>query len=185
MLDKEFMFENEEWKTIEEFPHYQVSSYGRVKHRDRNYIRKITINERGFPVVLLSSQTSSTRYLRQVNKLVANAFLPTTWLNGSVAVWHKDGDLSNCYWENLMWDRRDRVLEWNEMHRSGRAQYKTPPVKNNRTGEIYKDAYDCAMQEGQLESSVIWKIEQNGNGIYDDSSRYRYIPEADLDNPIR
>jgi len=84
-----------------------------------------------------------------------------------------------------MWERRDRVLEWNEMHRTGRPKYETPHVKNNRTGEIYRDAYDCAMQEGELESVIMKKIELNPNGIYDETARYRYVPEADLDNPIR
>lgn len=179
------MFENETWKVIEEFPHYQISSYGRVRHTSRMEARKITINERGFPVVLLSSRTSPTRYLRQINKLVATAYLPPPLYDDTTTVWHKDGDLSNCYYENLMWERRDRVLEWNDMHRNGHPKYDTPPVRNNRTGEIYKDAYDCAMQEGELESTIVIKIEHNRNGIYDDNARYRYVPEADLENAIR
>jgi len=179
------MFDDETWRRITEFPHYEISSYGRVRHVSRAEPRKIGINERGFPVVLLSSKTTATRYLRQINKLVANAFLPPPLYDDANTVWHKDGDLSNCYYKNLMWERRDRVLEWNEMHRSGRPQYQTPPVKNNRTGEIYRDAYDCAMQEGRLESAIMKKIEHNPNGIYDETSRYRYIPDSDLDNPIR
>lgn len=98
----------------------------------------------------------------------------------ATAIWHKDGDLSNCHYSNLMWERRDRVLEWNEMHRRGGPQYDTPPVRNNRTGEIYKDAYDCAIQEGVLESSIVWRIEKQSNSMYDESSRYRYVPEAEL-----
>jgi len=175
----------EEWRAIEEFPHYEISSYGRVKHRDRNYIRKITINERGFPVVLLSSATSPTRYLRQINKLVALAFLPRAVWDDAQAIWHKDGDLSNCHVSNLMWDRRDRVLEWNEMHRSGKPHYNTPPVKNNRTGEIYKDAYDCAMQEGTLESSIVWRIERQASSMFDEAARYRYVPDAEIERHLR
>jgi len=179
------MFENEEWRTIDEFPHYQVSSYGRVRHTGRIEPRKISVNERGFPIILLSSRTSPTRYLRQINTLVAKAFLPQSRYADMNTVWHKDGDLENCHYENLMWERRDRVIEWNEMHRIGRPKYATPPVKNNRTGEIYKDAYDCAMQEGELESTIVKKIEVYIGSDYARTARYRYIPEADLDNPIR
>lgn len=177
--------EEEEWAVIEELPHYNISSYGRVRHMARFEPRIITINERGFPVVLLSSRTSPTRYLRQVNKLVAKAFLPPPLYEDLTTIWHKDGDLSNCYYKNLMWERRDRVLEWNEMHRIGRPKYDTPHVRNNRTGEIYRDAYDCAMQEGVIESEIVKKIELNRDGIYDNLARYRYVPESDLDNPIR
>jgi len=179
------MYESEEWKTIQEFPHYQISSYGRVKHVHRDYIRKNTINERGFPVVLLSSATSPTRYLRQVNKLVALAFLPSPLYADSTAIWHKDGDLSNCYVKNLMWERRDRVLEWNEMHRRGTPLFDTPAVKNNRTGEIYKDAYDCAIHEGMLESSIVWRIEKQASSLYDESARYRYVPDLEIERHLR
>lgn len=179
------MIDDEEWKNISEFPHYLISSYGRVKHRDRTYVRKVTINERGFPVVLLSSATSATRYLRQVNKLVALAFLPKPVWEDATAIWHKDGDLSNCHYSNLMWERRDRVLEWNEMHRKGEPQFDTPAVKNNRTGEIYKDAYDCAIHEGVLESTILWQIEQRSDSIYDESARYRYVPDSEIDRHLR
>jgi hypothetical protein len=179
------MLNDEEWKPIEEFPHYEISSYGRVKHRDRNYVRKITINERGFPVVLLSSATSSTRYLRQINKLVALTFLPRPVWDDAIAVWHKDGDLSNCYVDNLMWERRDRVLEWNNMHRRGEPQFDTQAVKNNRTGEIYKDAYDCAIHEGLLESTIVWRIERQSSSMYDEAARYRYVPDSEIEHNVR
>jgi hypothetical protein len=147
--------------------------------------RKVTINERGFPVVLLSSRTSPTRYLRQINVLVAEAYLPPPLWEDCTSVWHKDGDLANCRADNLRWERRDRVLEWNDMHRRGEPQYTTPPVKNNRTGEIYKDAYDCAMQEGVLESHIVWRIEKQSGSLFDESARYRYVPDYEIDNHVR
>lgn len=179
------MFENEEWRPIVEFPHYLISNYGRVKHADRTNARKVTINERGFVVILLSSATSPTRYLRQVNQLVARAFLPKPLYADCTAIWHRDGDLTNCRADNLMWERRDRVIEWNEMHRSGRAQYDTPSVKNNRTGEIYQDAYECAMQEGVLESVIIWRIEKQSESLYDERARYRYVTKEEIERYSR
>lgn len=179
------MFQDEEWKQIKDFPNYYVSSYGRVKHKDRINARKITINKKGFPVILLSDSDSPTRYLRQVNKLVAQAFLPKPLYDDATAIWHKDGDLTNCHYKNLMWDRRDRVLEWNEMHRTGRPKYKTPPVKNNRTGEIYKDAYDCAINEGELESVILFKIERQASSMYNESERYRYVPDAEIERSLQ
>jgi hypothetical protein len=177
------MMSEEEWRRIVEFPHYFVSSHGRVRHEDRNVPRKITTNERGFPVILLSSATSPTRYLRQVNTLVAKAFLRPPFDEQRTAVWHKDGDLSNCDVENLMWERRDRVLEWNEMHRAG-PKFNTPAVKNNRTGEIYKDAFDCAVHENELESVIVWKIEKQSSSMYDENARYRYVPEAEIERGL-
>lgn len=179
------MYEDEEWKTIQDFPHYQVSSYGRIKHKGRAAVRTVKTNERGFPVVLLSSASSPTRYLRQINKLVAKEFLPKPAYADSTSVWHKDGDLTNCHYGNLMWERRDRVLEWNQMHRIGVPQFETPPVKNNRTGEIYKDAYDCAIQEGILESDIVWRVEKQASSMYDDNARYRYVTDAEIQRHLR
>jgi hypothetical protein len=169
------MLENEEWREIEEFPHYRISNYGRVKHVSRDRARKVTINERGFPVILLSSATSPTRYLRQINVLVANAFLRPPTLDEDNSVWHIDGDLTNCRPENLRWDMRSRVLEWNEMHRRGGPRLNTPRVRNNRTGEVYEDAYECAIAEGKLESDIAWRVEKQARSMEDDSARYRYL----------
>lgn len=179
------MFENEEWRECVEFPHYFISSHGRVKHHNRTDARKITVNERGFPVILLSSATSPSRYLRQINVLVAQAFLPPPLYDDCTTIWHKDGNLKNCHYTNLMWERRDRVLEWNEMHRRGTPEIDTPAVKNNRTGEIYKDAYDCAIHEGKLESEIVWRIERQSASLYDEKSRYRYVTDEEISRNVR
>jgi hypothetical protein len=172
------VFENEEWREIEEFPHYSISNYGRVKHENRIEARKITINDRGFPIVTLFCKDSKTRYLRQINKLVAQAFLPPPIYSDETAVWHIDGDLSNCRVENLKWDTRSRVLEWNEMHRTLSPKLKTPKVKNNRTGKVYDNAFMCAIDEGALETTIVWKEERQARNVEDDNARYRYIFES-------
>lgn len=175
------MFQNEIWHEIDEFPHYHVSNYGRIKHVNRDEARKITVNERGFPVVLLSSKTSPSRYLRQVNMLVAKAFLPPPQFKDETAIWHIDGDLTNCRAENLRWEMRSRVLEWNEMHRTGTPKYTTPRVRNNRTGRVYANAFECAMEEGIIESAIVFRIERQARHTEDDEARYRYLyREEDL-----
>lgn len=174
------MFEDEEWRIIEEFPNYMVSNYGRVKHTERAMARKVTVNERGFPVVVLFRSPDPSRYLRQVNKLVAEAFVPTPdHHDGTLAVWHIDGDLTNCSADNLRWEPRAAVLEWNEMNR-GRTPYKqVGPVKNNRTGAVYKNTFECALAEGELESKIIWRIERQARHIEDESAPYMYLLSQD------
>jgi len=172
------MLEDEEWSDVEEFPNYIISSFGRIKHRARSEPRQITLNERGFPIVVLFGRwgrESKTRYLRQINKLVATAFLLSPIFEDQTAVWHIDGDLTNCHVGNLRWDTRSRVLEWNEMHRSGEPKLRTPGVRNNRTGQEYANAYECAMAEGDIESKIVWRIERQARHMEDDSARYRYI----------
>lgn len=169
------MFENEEWRPIEDLPHYLISNYGRVKRDGNIEARKVSVNDRGFPVVTLYGRDSKTRNLRQINKLVAQAFLEPPIFADETAVWHIDGDLSNCRVDNLRWDTRSRVLEWNEMHRTQTPKLKTPKVKNNRTGKIYENAFECGMDEGFLETTIVWKVERQARNVEDDNARYRYI----------
>lgn len=165
--------EEEIWAPINGFPEYAVSSLGRVQHvAHREVVRKSAVNHQGFPTLVLYK--NSTRYVRQVNKLVAEAFCENPEYSDMTAIWHIDGDFLNCKASNLMWERRDRVLEWNEMHRSGKPKYNTPKVQLNRTGEIFHDAYELAMHEGVLESSVIAHIERYPEE-YADRARYRYV----------
>ena len=166
---------DEEWRPISGFTHYLVSDLGRIRHADRMEARAIQCNDRGFPVILLSVPTSRTRYLRQVNQLVAEAFLEPSEFPEETYVWHIDGDLTNCAANNLRWESKSRVQEWNEMHREGKPKYQTPQVKNNRTGRIYSNAYECAMQEGLLETKVVWLVERQASHMEDDEALYRYV----------
>lgn len=167
--------EYEEWRPIEEFPHYLVSSLGRIKHVNRNEPRAIMENNRGVPVIILFNPPGRHQYQRQLNTLVARAFLPEPEFRDQTSIWHIDGDFMNCRAENLRWETRPRVLEWNKMHRTRQPQYRTPQVKNNKTGVIYDNAYECAMAEGVLESTIIWRIERQASHLFDDTARYRYV----------
>lgn len=165
------MFEDEVWHVIHEFPNYMVSDHGRVKNINSVNARQLTVNDRGFPIIVLFGRhggESKTRYLRQVNKLVAEAFLPLPAFDNETSVWHLDGDLLNCRADNLKWETRSRVLEWNEMHRTKEPQYKTGPVRNTRTDKEYANAFECAMDEGRLEIDIIKRADMG-------SPRYEWI----------
>lgn len=171
------MFENEEWRTIEELPHYSVSNYGRVKKIDSVEARKVSVSDKGFPHLTLYGSDSKTRYLRHINQLVATAFLDPPVFDDMKAVWHIDGNLLNCNADNLMWESRSRVLEWNDMHRTRMPKLKTPQVRNNRLGVTYENAFECGIAEGRLESEVVWRVERQARNMEDDKARYRYVFE--------
>lgn len=165
----------EEWRPIPEFPHYLISDQGDIKHVNRLTNRSYSLNTRGFLVVLLSDANSPTRYCRQVNRLVAQAFLDEPEYKDEKFIWHKDGDLTNCAASNLRWETKSRVLEWNEMHRVGEPQYTTPMVRNNETGVEYQNAYACGMAEGELESKIIWYVERQAPDMESSDAKYRYV----------
>jgi hypothetical protein len=165
------MLEDEVWHVIHEFPSYMISNYGRVKKTDSVNARQIAVNERGFPIIVLFGKgggESKTRYLRQINKLVAEAFLELPAYPDETSVWHIDGNLENCRADNLKWETRSRVLEWNEMNRKKDPQYNTGPVRNTRTGKEYENAFECAMDEGRIESDIVIRADKG-------SPRYEWI----------
>lgn len=191
----------DEWVALEGFPKYFVNPAGEVRHYDRMEPRKTGINKQGFSTVVLFGDDNNSRYLRQVNKLVADSYLrprelylrtpndfripgkkyavdemmalfPITQAN---SVWHIDGNLQNCHVDNLLWDTRGRVMEWNDMHRRQEPRFQTPKVQNMITGRRYEDAYAAAMNDRLLESKVVWWAERHE--AYDGRLRcdYQYI----------
>lgn len=169
------MIEDEVWKPIEDFPDYQVSSFGRIVHMDRpDTPRSAAPNHKGFPsLTLFNKNHPGARYFRQVNQLVAEAFIgpPPSKLN---SVWHIDGNPENCHVENLKWDMRARVMEWNEMHRTGIPKYRTQRVMHNPTGTVYENAFEAAMAHGDIETAIVSHIEKYP-AQYADRARFKYV----------
>ena len=91
--------DDEQWKPIEGFPMYEISSMGRLKSYHRNPNGKILrINTSGcyhsYPLVV-----DGVRHTKYIHRLVANAFLgPKS--EGQI-IRHLDGDVSNNTVSNL------------------------------------------------------------------------------------
>jgi len=92
----------EEWKAVEGFPKYQVSSFGRVQGPRKLLTPEIMPN--GYCRVNLYDIGSKLK-ARLVHILVAKAFLgPKPTPDHEVAHW--DGNKQNCRKDNLRWATR-------------------------------------------------------------------------------
>lgn len=107
---------NEIWKTIEDYPNYQVSNMGRVKSLERNVVKgkgglykieeKIlkSIKKRdGYLMVNLSKEGKQKTCL--IHRLVASTFLDNP--NNLFEVNHIDEDKTNNRADNLEWCSRE------------------------------------------------------------------------------
>ena len=99
---------NEEWRPVEGFPLYDVSNFGRVRHRQKNRILKQRhlegkIGPRNFEVDLHDGQR---RVGTSVAQLVAKAFVVNPDPKRFPYVNHKDGDASHNWADNLKWSFR-------------------------------------------------------------------------------
>lgn len=98
------MIENkmEEWKIIENFPSYEVSSLGRVRNLKTGKIRKPVVHHSGYLQLNLVKEDGSKKTV-YIHRVVAFAFCnpPKNWKE--LTVNHKDGNKENVEATNLEW----------------------------------------------------------------------------------
>lgn len=107
---------NEEWRSIKEFPNYQVSSFGRIKNCQSGKILKGS-PQRGYDRVFLKNK--SIAKTTKTHRLVAAAFLGEPSDN-KMTVNHKNFNTLDNRADNLEW----MSLYDNIMHgkKAGRCQ---------------------------------------------------------------
>lgn len=96
----------EQWKTIDEYPNYQVSNMGNVKSLNYNHTGKEKIlkqckNSRGYLNVTLVNKDGKKNYL--VHRLVAIAFIPNSKPKLKKQIDHINTDKTDNRVENLRW----------------------------------------------------------------------------------
>ena len=101
------MSSEEQWKVIEEFPRYEVSDLGRVRHTLRPHkILVLTTDARGYKKITL--YVNRVQKNRKVHRLVLITFVPNP-LNLS-DVDHINGDKGDNRLVNLRWASRSQNL---------------------------------------------------------------------------
>ena len=98
--------ELEEWRTIDEFPRYKISNYGRV-FGPRKEIKQ-RLNEDGYCVVTLGAidQGRSTFFVaRLVGLLFVDGYKDGKEIN------HKDFCRTNNYYKNLEWTTHQENIQ--------------------------------------------------------------------------
>ena len=81
------MGRTEEWRVINQYPHYEVSNKGNVRHIGKGN-RKLGKNVNGYPTVYIRHNGKYKSLL--VHRLVAMAFIPNP--QNKPHINHKDGN---------------------------------------------------------------------------------------------
>lgn len=138
--------EVEEWREITGWPHYKISSFGRVYSTWTNKILKATIRGKYPCVCLYEKEPENKKSTFHIHTLVAEAFIGPI---GNLTVDHKDRDTLNPKVSNL------RIVGHHEQ-RLNSAQCKPVAKCDIATGEIieiYPSNYEAAIALGDVKKA--------------------------------
>jgi hypothetical protein len=172
----------EQWRQIEEFPNYDVSTRGRIYNRRAEQFMQTSRTNFGHMKVTLTldgegrsvkfrdgdgeeQERIEKRFTRSGPRLVADAFLG----KGNV-LWDqvimKDGDFENVQLDNLAW--RPRTFSW-KYTRQLRVQqprhFESLPVINTETDIRYSSIIEAGMAEGLLFADI-WRSTYSGERVF-------------------
>jgi hypothetical protein len=145
----------EEWKELDAFPDYAVSTSGEVKRISTGRILAHKVNQYG--VVYVGLMRAYKQRQRSVALLVANTFLerPSSRMDTPINL---NGDRHDNRLENLAWRPRWYAVYYN---RQFKAPYENPineSIIDLGSREIYRDSWQCAIANGLLERDVVLSI---------------------------
>lgn len=159
----------EEWKTIEEFPNYEVSSLGNIRNK-KTPTKLHSLNKSGpkrnYYSVMFSINNKQTR--RNVHRLVAKAFIPNP--KNLPEVNHKDENGLNNRVDNLEWCDRTYNLSYGTRTKRFIEAKSIPILQCDKQGNVIKEWKSqkeiCEilhLDSGSLAHALAgWRINQKG-----------------------
>lgn len=163
----------EEWRTILEFPNYEISSLGQVYNSKHRHMMSISFTTFGHSKITLTDEAGQ-RHTRSVALLVAEAFVePPNILCDAVVV--LDGDFSNLNAANLVW--RPQWFAWKytrQLKSCQPLQYQNLRVENVITGVRYQCIIDAGIAEGLLFDDI-WRSTYTKAPVFPSGSVFEII----------
>ena len=181
-----------EWRTVEEYDHYEVNQYGDIRHKQRKRILKPRNNKGGYLYVNFKINGKNINFA--VHRIVANAFIPNP--NGYTEVNHKDYDKNNNCVNNLEWvtssdnKRHAYKLEENKKSRGKKVKQYTKDGNYIKTFDSLSLAAkefncsvcaisNCCLGRSKSSQGFLWrfvegsttKYERNPSSAVQDSSK--------------
>lgn len=153
---KEFVYphpvENEEWLEIRGFPHYLISSWGRVYSVKADRLLQPRPSSWGYLQVCLYK--SGERTWPYVHRLVAEHFIPGE--DVGLEVNHLDGDKTYNNERNLEWVTK----RMNNQHAydTGLNKGRGIPIQVVETGDIYESITACSNAIGMTVPSIRYAL---------------------------
>jgi NUMOD4 motif len=166
---------NEHWKTIPDFPEYDVSNFGNIRSNKSGRILSVSPNQ--FGVVQVGLMKNGVQYHRSVPLLVAKAFLPIKPGPFDTPI-NLDSDRSNNHIDNLVWRPRWFAIKYNRQFRYPPERHISRPIVDLKTGEVSSNSTDCAKRYGLLEEEIVIAI-ANKTYVWPTYQEFRVVSNGD------
>jgi hypothetical protein len=164
----------EEWKTIPDFPNYEITEKGKIRHKEKKKIRKASPSKRGYPVVSL--RKDGKEYLRTIHILVARTFIPNP--ENKPEVNHKDGNKWNYNINNLEWvTSKENIYHARRMglHKSDGQKKVAQFDKNGMLRCVFSSATEASKKTGIARCNISAVARENTRAKTAGGYIWRYI----------
>lgn len=159
------------FERIEEFPDYQVSTYGQVISDHSGVPLKRRLLAYGAPAVWMVKDRE--QYCRAVPLLVARTWLPEPQREDFITPIQLNGDRQNCYADNLMWRPRWFAIDYHKEKLQNRFPNWRALIQLIETKEIFDSPRHCSLRYGMLERDIHHSI-INKTAVFPDWFHFRY-----------
>lgn len=161
------------WRTIEEFPNYEISTFGRIYNNRQDCYMQTSKTLFGHVKITLMDE-NHVRHTRSVARILAEAFiLPSNARCTQVVV--LDGNLGNIWLENLVWRPPWYAWKYSRQLKVEQPTYFKNLFVNNITKEIfYHSIIEAGMAEGLLFSDI-WRSTYTGERVFPDDSIFEIV----------
>lgn len=123
---------NEEWRTVADFPDYEISNLGRVRNSSGKVLKPQQNPKNGYMQIMLHNGINGKKIkLHYLHRLVATYFLPQPQ-EGQTQINHKNGDRQNNTASNLQWKYASDKENFNAgiiVERKARVYKQAPPPR--------------------------------------------------------
>ena len=126
------------YKTIEEYPNYEVSNMGNVRRKGRKRLKPLFTKSTGYYMVCLYNEFGVKRVL--IHRLVADAFLSNP--NNYPVVNHINEDKTDNRVENLEWCTRSYNINYGTSINKIRKSKQKGCLQMDMEGNIIKE-WEC------------------------------------------
>lgn len=140
------------WKTIEEFPNYEVSTFARVRNKITGLIKIPSLGKRGYPI--LSFKKDGILFTRTLHRVFAIAWIPNP--ENKTEINHINGDKCDCSFNNLEWvTTQENLLHARKtgLHNSD-GDKAVWQLKDGKIVAVYKSCSEAARVTGFLRGNI-------------------------------